>query len=118
MASNQVQNAGTPAISVHLHGLVETIRSVVKSELQAQAEAIASTNPAPTNEAPEYLTRAQACEMLFITQTTLTTWKRKNILTPVKIGGRTLYRRSDILKAMQGQRGERISKRKQKGGEQ
>jgi len=43
-----------------------------------------------------YLTRKQVCELLHVDQSTLHNWKHKGRLNPVSIGGRILYRRSDI----------------------
>lgn len=47
-------------------------------------------------EPETYLTRKQVAEMLQVNYTTLHNWKHKNILVPVGIGSRVLYKRSDI----------------------
>lgn len=105
----------TPPIVLELAGLGQVINEVVKqavrdtlrSELEAlKAGAIApSTTEGETT--PRYLTRAQVCELLSVSQTTLTAWKRKGILPIHKVGGRTLYKREDIDKAVKAQRGAR-----------
>jgi len=51
-------------------------------------------------EPETYLTRKQTCELVGVNYTTLTNWKKKNILVPVSIGGRVLYKRSEIEAAM------------------
>jgi len=43
-----------------------------------------------------YLTRKQVSEMLQVDYSTLYNWKHKGTLTPLGIGGRVLYKRSDI----------------------
>lgn len=43
-----------------------------------------------------YLTRKQVAEMLQVDLSSLHNWKHKGILVPVGIGGRVLYKRSDI----------------------
>lgn len=117
--TNHVQGAETPQIALYVSGLVETIKEAVKSEIQAQMEALrptlSETQDKQDADSPEFITRVQACKMLHVSQTTLTTWRRKNVLLPHKIGGRTLYKRADIERAIKGQRGERTSKAK-KGG--
>lgn len=48
-------------------------------------------------KSPEtYLTRKQVCELLHVDQSTLHNWKVKGTLSPIGIGGRVLYKRSDI----------------------
>ena len=47
-------------------------------------------------EPQTYLTRKEVAELLKVDYSTLHNWKHKGTLTPVGIGGRVLYRRSDI----------------------
>lgn len=47
-------------------------------------------------EPEKYLSRKQVCEMLQVDMSTLHNWKHKGILVPLGIGGRVIYRRSDI----------------------
>jgi hypothetical protein len=51
-------------------------------------------------ERPEYLTRQQAKEELHVSFPTLNRFDKEGILTARKIGGRVLYLRSDIEKAI------------------
>lgn len=104
------QTTETPLIALDVRGLVATIREAVKEELQGQMETLrpmledrGSTRP----EATEYLTREETSELLKVSFTTLREWKSKGILTPYKIGGRTLYKRLDVDKAVKGVRGGR-----------
>lgn len=47
-----------------------------------------------------YLTRKETAELLKVDYSTLHNWKHKGKLNPVAIGGRVLYKRSDIEKAL------------------
>jgi len=47
-------------------------------------------------EPEKNLSRKQVCEMLQVDMSTLHNWKHKGILVPLGIGGRVIYRRSDI----------------------
>ena len=47
-----------------------------------------------------YLTRKETAELLKVDYSTLHNWKHKGKLTPVGIGGRVLYKRSDIEAAL------------------
>lgn len=51
-------------------------------------------------EPEAYLTRKEVCELLKVDLSTLHNWKHKGKLNPVAIGGRVLYKRSDIDKAL------------------
>ena len=46
----------------------------------------------------EYLTRKQARELLKRCEATMSLWARKGYLVPVRIGGKYLYRKSDVMK--------------------
>ena len=47
-----------------------------------------------------YLTRKETAELLKVDLSSLHNWKHKGKLNPVAIGGRVLYKRSDIEKAL------------------
>ena len=51
-------------------------------------------------EPETYLTRKQVCELLHVDQSTLFNWKNRGKLIPIGIGGRVLYKRSDIDNAL------------------
>jgi excisionase family DNA binding protein len=44
----------------------------------------------------ELLTRDEVCNLLRISLQTLHSWNKKGILTPIKLGTRIRYRKSDI----------------------
>jgi hypothetical protein len=48
----------------------------------------------------EYLTPQQFSDILHISMVTLWTWDKKGITSPLHIGNRKLYRRSDLEKIM------------------
>lgn len=43
-----------------------------------------------------YLTRKETADLLKVDLSTLFNWAKKSVLTPVGLGGRVLYKRSDI----------------------
>lgn len=104
------QPAGAHLFALDLSGLVATIREAVKEEIRGQIQALRPTleeKPPTPSQAPEYLTREETAQLLKVSSATLATWKRKSILTPCKIGGRTLYKRSEVDKATKTLRGGR-----------
>ncbi|MCZ4693384.1 DNA-binding protein [Ancylomarina euxinus] len=54
--------------------------------------------PVPFYE--EYLTRKEVTIILKISLSTLWYWKKRGILTPIRIGNKIRYRRSDIEKCL------------------
>lgn len=51
-------------------------------------------------EPETYLTRKEVSELLKVDYSTLHNWKHKGKLIPFAIGGRVLYKRTDIDKAL------------------
>ncbi len=84
--------------------LGELVQKAVRSELANY------TPPAPEgSDLPEWLTRKQAAEWLQVSLTTLHDWAkdtddRPAVLVPLKINGRVLYRRADVLAALKESR--------------
>jgi len=84
---------------------VAGLRAMIQEEVRT---ALASfTPPAPESTAPRYYTRAEAGQLLHISQTTLTKWRQAGTLIPVKLGGRTLYPSEAITKALREIKGKR-----------
>ena len=50
-----------------------------------------------------YLTRAEVGELLNVDSSTLWRWEKRKYLTPIRIGTKVRYRRSDINKLLAGQ---------------
>ncbi|MGL5938147.1 MAG: helix-turn-helix domain-containing protein [Phocaeicola sp.] len=49
-----------------------------------------------------YRTAAEAASQLKTTRQTLNRWEKANLLVPSRVGGRVLYKQSDIDKLMEG----------------
>ncbi len=53
-------------------------------------------------KAEKYLTRFETCEYLNINQSTLFRWSKRDYLKPVEVGGRRLYKMSDLTRILNG----------------
>ena len=70
----------------------ELIKST-KKELEAELIA---------QQAVRYLTRAESCEMLKLDQSTLFRWAKRGYLVPIEVGGRRVYKLSDLKRILNG----------------
>ena len=89
-----VQIAGPEAVSI-LEAIYQRGRDDSEREIRA---AIAK------QEAEEYITKAEAMQLLGKSETTLWKWDKKGYLTCVKHGGTVMYKRSDVFEILNGQR--------------
>jgi hypothetical protein len=89
-------------LTFNLAGLQEMIRQEIRNALHDYAP-----KEAPAPEEPRYYTRDEVATMLHVSLTTLTKWRQAGTLTPVKIGGRTLYPSESVKKALHTMRGRR-----------
>lgn len=71
--------------------IVSKIRDIIREEIDLEYKKKLSE---------EYLTRDEMVEMFKITKSVLDKWNRTNFLVPVKVGGKTLYRKSDVVKVV------------------
>lgn len=69
--------------------------SETKTELEA--EVIAA-------KAETYLTRLETCDFLKVDQSTLFRWAKRGYLIPVEVGGKRMYRSSDLKRILNGGR--------------
>ena len=74
--------------------LIQLIKEGVKLELNRQ-RAIGQTTF--NNSLEKYLSRSETTKLLHVTEVTLHNWEKKNILIPKRIGGRVLYKETDVL---------------------
>ena len=72
----------------------ELIQSTKK---ELEAEVIAQQNES-------YLTRLETADFLKVDQATLWRWAKRGYLMPVEMGGRRLYRKSDLQRILNGGR--------------
>ena len=78
-------------ISLSVNELAEIISKTVKA-------CLIDWKPAQRNQDTSvYLTRAQVCDRLHISLPTVHAWMKKGILKPYHIGGRTLFRESEVM---------------------
>lgn len=82
----------------------EDIKSAVREAL-AEFEAIrvadAGTQSSTGDNEP-LLTQSEAVELLRCTKQSLIRWRQKGYLKALRVGRRVLYRKSDLLKALEG----------------
>lgn len=81
---------GVVQISLTTEDLIAFAKEIVRQISEPK------TTPT-TNENDELLTRKDVMEYLGIKGTTLWSWAKMGILTPIKIKRKCLYRKSDIL---------------------
>ena len=90
-------NSGQPIIItvglLELETFAKNLISQTKTALEA--EVIAQQNES-------YLTRFETCNFLKVDQSTLFRWARRNYLSPVEVGGRRMYRKSDLQRILNG----------------
>lgn len=70
-------------------GLISNTRRELEAEVIAAKE-------------EKYLSRAETCELLKVDQSTLWRWARRGYLLPVEMGGRRLYKLSDLKRILNG----------------
>ena len=77
----------------------ETVKEVV-AEMEEQRMAAKRENPSP-EEHPhqqEYMTRKEVMTLLKRCDSTMTKWAKRGYLVPCCVGGKYLYRKSDVMK--------------------
>ncbi|MDB0038366.1 helix-turn-helix domain-containing protein [Polaribacter sp.] len=84
-------------LNVTRQELIDIIKEGVKLELNRQRSMGNPLNRLSiTGEDTEYLTRDEVSKILNVTVQTLNNWRREGVLSPIKIGGRVLYRKEDV----------------------
>ena len=84
-------------LNVTRQELVDIIKEGVKLELNRQRSIGNPLNRLTiTGEDTEYLTRNEVSKVLNVTVQTLNNWRREEVLNPLKIGGRVLYKKEDV----------------------
>lgn len=82
--------------------LFSQIREMVKKEIHLEYKRKLSE---------EYLTREELLVMFKITKSVLNKWNRTDFLVPVKVGGKSLYRKSDVMRIVSNKEEETTTKR-------
>ena len=83
-------------VTITLGDLVEANTLLIAEAKQQMQQLIAD------NAAESYLSRDKVMEMLGVSECTLWRWARMHYLTPLSIGGKKRYRKSDIDRILQG----------------
>lgn len=76
-------------------------QSVVERTLATKEQEAANQTPASDEV---YLTTQEVRDMLHVCEGTLITWAKRGYLTPIKIGGKKRFAKSDIVRIMNGNR--------------
>lgn len=90
---NSGQNINITVGLSDLQKFATDLISNTKAELEAEVIA---------QQAESYLTRLETCEYLKLDQSTLFRWQKRKYLMPVEMGGRRLYRMSDLKRILNG----------------
>ena len=84
------------SLTITLEDLRTFSNELIKStKKELEAELIAQ-------QAERYLTRAETCEMLKLDQSTLFRWAKRGYLVPIEVGGRRVYKLSDLKRILNG----------------
>jgi hypothetical protein len=69
--------------------------SKTKNELEAEVVA---------KNSERYVPRLEACDILKVDQSTLFRWAKRGYLVPIEVGGRRVYKLSDLQRILNGGR--------------
>ena len=77
----------------------ETVQEVI-AEMEDQGLATKRENPMPQahQQDQEYMTRKEVMTLLKRCDSTMTKWAKRGYLVPCSVGGKYLYRKSDVMK--------------------
>jgi hypothetical protein len=84
-------------ISVNPNELADLISENVKASIQNLAKGLSELS---TPQQKEIVTRKEVAEMFGISFVTLHEWTKNGILSPSKIGGRTFFKRSELMQLL------------------
>lgn len=74
---------------------LRTITNELIQETKSELE-----NAIHEEKAETYPTRSEVCEILNVNQSTLWRWKNKGYLMPIEVGGKHLYKMSDVKRIL------------------
>ncbi len=87
------------------------LRDIIDTSVRKSVADALTNLPAPSaEERDDLLSRKETGRLLRVSPVTLNVWEKRGVLTPVRIGRRVLYRRSDVDKALQSA-GKPVAKR-------
>ena len=99
MVAERMNDDFSRHLSVAIWCLVrETVKEVV-AEMEEQRMAAKRENPTPEEHSQqEYMTRKEVMTLLKRCDSTMTKWAKRGYLVPCCVGGKYLYRKSDVMK--------------------
>ena len=83
-------------VEISIGDLIEA-NTLLIAEVKRELEQTIADEKAET-----YLSREKVMEILDIASTTLWRWQKLNYLVPIMVGGKRRYRKSDIMKILEG----------------
>ena len=81
---------------------LEDLRTYSNELIQSTKKELEAEVMAQQNES--YLTWVEACDFLKVKQTTLYRWANRGYLVPIQMGGKRMYRKSDLQRILNGRR--------------
>ena len=81
---------------------LEDLRTYSNELIQSTKKELEAEVTAQKNET--YLTRLETCEFLKVDQATLWRWAKRGYLMPIEVGGKRMYRKSDLQRILNGGR--------------
>ena len=84
-------------ISVNPNELADLISENVKASIQNLTKGLSELS---TPQQKEIVSRKEVAEMFGISFVTLHEWTKNGILSPSKIGGRTFFKRSELMQLL------------------
>ena len=88
------QSGANISVTISLNDLTAFAENLIsKTKKQLEAEVIASTEE-------RFLSRAETCDYLQVDQSTLWRWANRGYFVPVEMGGKRLYKLSDLKRIL------------------
>ena len=85
-------------ITIQRSDLMDFANLLIKQTItELEAEVLAAKNET-------YLTRLETCDFLKVDQATLWRWAKRGYLMPIEVGGKRMYRKSDLQRILNGGR--------------
>lgn len=83
-------------ITIQKGDLMDFANFLIKqTKTELEAEVIAQQNES-------YLTRLETCDFLKVDQSTLWRFAKRGYLMPIEVGGKRMYRKSDLKRVLNG----------------
>ncbi|MGB4415438.1 MAG: helix-turn-helix domain-containing protein [Paludibacter sp.] len=87
---------GNFTVSMQKNDLIDYGKFLIsQTKKELEAELIAS-------QSESYKTRLETCDFLKVDQSTLHRWAKRGYLMPIEMGGRRLYKMSDLKRILNG----------------